>query len=65
MTKVKQAVVRTYPKGWNITIGNLRDYLDQGYVVVMVNEFSTGKDKGLEYIVQKEIEDDTRFRKDS
>ena len=57
MTKVKQAVVRTYPQGWNTTTGYLRDYLDDGYTVVMVNEFSTGKDKGLEYIVQKEIEE--------
>ncbi len=56
MSKVKQAVVRTYPSGWTMTTGDLRDYLNDGYTVVMVNEFSTGKDKGLEYIVQKVIE---------
>lgn len=39
MTKVKQAVVRTYPNGWNTTTGYLRDYLNDGYIVVMVNEF--------------------------
>lgn len=57
MSKVKQAVVKTYPKGWTMTIGDLRDYLNDGYTVVMVNEFSTGTDKGLEYIVQKVIEE--------
>lgn len=54
----EQKVVRTYPHNYSKTTEYLERYLEQGYQVVMVNPFDCGDDqKGMEYIVEKEIED--------
>ena len=51
---IKQAVVRTYPKGYTTTIGNLNEYLQAGYTVAHITPIGDGI---TEYIVEKEIED--------
>lgn len=54
-----QKVVRTYPKGWIVTTEKLNKLLESGYVVVMCNSTTlTGNTTCLEYIVEKEIEDE-------
>lgn len=56
----KQIVVRTYPNGYRHTTGYLSDALQEGYAVVMANPFdlNNGKEKGTEYILEKESEDE-------
>lgn len=54
-----QKVVRTYPKGWTVTTDKLSELLESGYVVVMCNSTTLqGSTTCLEYIVEKEIEDE-------
>jgi hypothetical protein len=54
-----QKVVRTYPKGWTATTERLSELLASGYVVVMCNStMLQGSTTCLEYIVEKEIEDE-------
>lgn len=55
--KVKQAVVRTYPNNYRVTMGMLDEYLEAGYTVAMVNTITMECGETiLEYIVEKEIE---------
>lgn len=53
----KQKVIKTYPNGWNHTIGLLQAAMDEGYCVVMCNKI-TFKDNTevLEYIVERKEE---------
>ena len=54
-----QKVVRTYPKGWTATTERLSELLASGYIVVMCNSTTLqGSTTCLEYIVEKEIEDE-------
>lgn len=51
MKETKQAVVRTYPKGWTNTTANLENMLKEGYKVVHITSLPDGV---TEYIVEKE-----------
>ena len=53
----KQVVVRTYPSGYVNPSGKLNEYLKQGYIVVMCNHFCCDKEKGNEYILEKDFEE--------
>lgn len=53
----KQVVVRTYPEGWSNKTSRLQDYLNQGYIVVLVNKIIGNKCENLEYILEKEVEE--------
>lgn len=56
--KIKiQRVVRTYPRGFTVTTGDLNNYLEHGYCVVMCNKIG----ECLEYIVEKEIETEDEY----
>ena len=52
----RQKVVRTYPKGYTNPTKVLDEALSQGWLVVMSNPFECdgGKQKGTEYILEKE-----------
>jgi len=50
----KQMAVRTYPKWYTTTIGNLNELLQSGYTVAHITQIGDGI---TEYIVEKEIED--------
>jgi hypothetical protein len=55
----RQRVVRTFPRGYTSTTEKLSKLLEIGYSVVMCNAISVdGKEIVLEYIVEKEIEDE-------
>ena len=51
---IRQAVVRTYPKGWTNTTERLTEYLNAGYTVAYITPIGDGI---TEYIVTKEVED--------
>lgn len=51
---MKQVVVRTYPKNWTNTTGNLQDLLNKGYKVVHITPLP---ESITEYIVEKEVEE--------
>ena len=54
-----QKVVRTFPNGWTKTTERLSELLEKGYYVVMCNSTTlTNNETCLEYIVEKEIEDE-------
>ena len=48
-----QKVVRTYNGKYLNPMGELRELLDDGYVVVMCHEIAVEKEKCLEYIVER------------
>lgn len=55
----KQVVVRTYPHGYTNATISLREYLSQGYYVVMCNQFNVGNGIiGNEYILEKEVKNE-------
>lgn len=49
-----QTVVRTYPKGWNVTNERLKKLLNDGYKVSHITPLPDGI---IEYIVEEGIED--------
>ena len=53
----KQVVVRTYPSWYTNPFEKLKEYLNQGYIVVMCNHFDCNKGKGNEYILEKDFEE--------
>jgi hypothetical protein len=60
---IKQTVVRTYPPAVGYiadskSTEDLRAYLNKGYRVVMVNKISNKTGEWLEYIVEKETDND-------
>lgn len=56
--QIKQAVVRTYPYEWKKTTEYLKDYLNDGYRVVMANHIEGSKCQNIEYILEKEVTED-------
>lgn len=55
----KQVVVRTYPHGYTNATISLRDYLAQGYCVIMCSQFNVGNGiMGNEYILEKEVKNE-------
>ena len=54
--KIKQKCVRTYPRGFTSTTGDLDRTLVLGYRVVMCH--AIGNEGILEYILEKEVEED-------
>lgn len=57
MPRIKQTVVRTFPKGYTNAIESLDQHLNNGWIVVMCNPFYCEGKTGNEYILQKEVED--------
>lgn len=55
MMSKRQVVVRTYPNGWTNPTTILQHYLDEGYIVVMVNKIQSKECENLEYILEKEV----------
>ncbi|GEM_PF-3415736 len=54
----KQIVIRTFPETYTNPTTNLSNALNQGYTVVMANQFDlSGGKKGTEYILEKESEE--------
>lgn len=49
-----QTVVRTYPKGWNVTNERLKKLLNDGYKVSHITPLPDGI---IEYIVEQKSED--------
>lgn len=51
----KQVLVRTYPKGYLDATKEIKEYLSEGYKVVMCNKFKINSTlDGNEYILEKE-----------
>lgn len=57
--KIIQDVVRTYPNSHdNGKYYELKRFLNNGYVVKMCNKINCGNYDFLEYIVEKEVDND-------
>lgn len=56
---IKQVVVRTYPSGWTNPTTRLQELLNEGYRVVFATELPKGI---IEYIVEKEVEEDDNIK---
>ena len=57
----KQVCIRTYPNNFTATTEGLDNYLSKGYTVVMCNTFEANREqKGNEYILEKEVEQNAR-----
>ncbi|RHM59670.1 hypothetical protein [Coprobacillus sp. AF33-1AC] len=56
--KTKQVVARTFPNGWKPRTQYLEEFLNQGYHVVMANHINDKDYQIIEYILEKEIDED-------